>query len=65
MPIDFFQPNKLLKSPRYQLKMLKVHFDLSFGLCKKNAFTHESLGYQYDRQKLLVEKRRIYAYENA
>jgi hypothetical protein len=35
MPIAFFQPKKLLKAFRYQLKMLKVHFELRFGLCKK------------------------------
>jgi hypothetical protein len=46
---------------RYELKMLKVHLELRFGLCKENACTQESLGYQYEWQKLLEQKRRIYA----
>jgi hypothetical protein len=45
--------------------MLKVYFELRFGLCKENACTHESLGYQYAWQKLLKQKRRIYAYKTA
>jgi hypothetical protein len=32
---DFFQPKKLLKALRYQLKVLKAHFELRFGLIKK------------------------------
>jgi hypothetical protein len=35
MSIAFFQPKKLLQAFRYQLKMLKAHFELRFGLCKK------------------------------
>jgi hypothetical protein len=57
VPIDFFQSKKLLKALRYQLKMLKVYFELRFGLCKENACIHESLGYQYEWQKLLEQKR--------
>jgi hypothetical protein len=53
----FFKSKKLLKALRYQLKMLKVYFELRFGLCKVNACTHESLGYQYEWQKLLEQKR--------
>jgi hypothetical protein len=60
----FFQPKKLLKAFRYKLKMLKVNFEHSFGFAK-NACTHEFLGYQYEWQKLLEEKRRISANETA
>ncbi len=35
MPIDFFKLKKLLKAFRYQLKMLKVHFELRFSFYKK------------------------------
>ncbi len=35
--IDCFEPKKLLKAFRYQLKLLKVHFELRFGLFKKTT----------------------------
>ncbi len=53
----FFSYKKLLRVLRHQLKILKS--TLNRGLAyTRDSCTHESLGYQYELQKLLNEKRR-------
>jgi hypothetical protein len=61
---DFFQTKIFLKALSYQLKMFKSILNRSFAFAKK-LLHRESLGYQYEHQKLLKEKRRTYAHEPA
>jgi hypothetical protein len=60
----FFQAKRFLKAFSYQLKMLKSTLNRGLAFAKKLLHC-ESLGYQYEWQKLLKEKRRIHAHEPA
>jgi hypothetical protein len=60
----FFHIKKLPKVLRYQLNILKSTLDRGLA-CAKRIPTHETLDYQYEWQKLLQEKGRIYAYGTA
>jgi hypothetical protein len=62
---DFFPYKKASKGPQVSTEYFKVNFGQRFGLCQENSCTHETLDYQFEWQKLLQKKRRIYAYGTA
>ncbi len=65
VPNHFFSKKKASEGPQLLISDAKVHFRQSFGLCKENSSTGDSLGYQYEWKKLPKEKRRTYAFETA
>ena len=56
---------KASKGPQVSMEDVKSPLWIEIWPLQKNACTHESLGYQYEWQKLLEEERRIYAYDTA
>jgi hypothetical protein len=51
--------------PQLLTENVKIHFEQRFDLLQRNFCTCESLGYPYEWQKPLKEKRRTYANESA